>query len=77
MTIRCQQEKDTLVRFLRRTNPVEGDGFDARRIGRSGYMVAYYLVQYPKWRTESQPALILRVNGAYNDGGTYELSVVR
>ena len=48
MTIRCQQEKDTLGRLLRRAKLVKGGGFDARRIGRSGYMVAYYLVQYPK-----------------------------
>ncbi len=33
----------TLARFLRRTKSVEGRGFDARLIGRSGYMVAYRL----------------------------------
>ena len=33
----------TLARFLRRTKSVEGHGFDARLIGRSGYMVAYRL----------------------------------
>jgi hypothetical protein len=53
MTIRCQQEKVTLSRFLRRTEIVEGYGFDARRIGRSGCMAAHRLDKYPKWRTES------------------------
>jgi hypothetical protein len=38
--LECQQENVTLSRFLRRTEIVEGDGFDSQLLGRAVQMVA-------------------------------------
>ena len=47
----------TLLRFLRRTETVEGSGFDPRPIGRSEYSWSIIWTK-PKWRILTLPALL-------------------
>mgnify|MGYP007031425963 CR=1 FL=1 len=53
---KCQQEKVTLVRFLRRTELVEGNGFNSQPLGRVASVTETTLDKYPKWRILTLPA---------------------
>ena len=67
--VRVLASEITLVRFLRRTELVEGRGFEARLIGRSGCLMAHRLDESQvTYRVPLE--FITRVNGSYNDGGT-------
>ena len=62
---KCQQEKVTLSRFLRRTETVEGYGFDARWVHGGALTGQVFQVTYP------DPAgFISRENGCDERGAT-------
>ena len=68
--LECQQEKVTLSRFLRRTETVEGNGFNSHPRGTAEVCNGDYTGQVFQVTYRVPLELVTRVNGCYNDGAT-------